>query len=96
MNIIRTAAIAIALLPATAHAMDPGEWQITTTMSSPMFPKPQTMAQTQCIRKGDSDDPNRLMGEQPSGCKVTVKQKSANGYAWDMSARRKASAAAAA
>ena len=84
-RIFFAATIAAASIPAFSQGMEPGEWQMTTSMSSPMFPKPQSVTQTQCIRKGEGDDPNRLMGEQPSGCKVTVKQKSADGYAWEMS-----------
>jgi hypothetical protein len=67
-----------------AQAMDPGEWQMTQTTTSPALPGPQTATQKQCIRPGQAEDPSRLMSDMPQGCKVTVRQKTAGGYAWDM------------
>jgi len=80
-------AAALLAVPAAALAMEPGEWQFTTTMSAPNMPKPHIMTNSRCIKKEDAGDPSRYMndGKQQSDCKMTSNKKSGDTYSWQMS-----------
>jgi len=68
------------------QGMQPGEWELTTTVSSPMMPKPQTMTVKHCIKAEDLADPSRWMGGTPPGsdCKLTPGERDARGATWQM------------
>lgn len=72
--------------PAAAQQLQPGEWEFTSTMSSPAMPNPHTMTFRNCIKKEDADDPTRWMGrkEQRTNCKVTPGKKTQDSYSWEM------------
>ena len=72
--------------PALAQEMEPGEWQFTTTMTSPMMPQPQVMNHSRCVTKEDSD-PSKWADKQQakSDCKVTPSKKSGGTYTWEVS-----------
>ena len=85
---VRKLAFLILLVPcaqAGAQAMQPGEWQFTTTMSSAMTPKPQTSTVTRCVKPGDTD-PSRLGQDKSaqSDCKMTQGKPSGGSYAWEV------------
>ena len=86
-RLIRLTAVLLAAVPAPVFAMEPGEWQFTTTMSAPNMPKPHVMSDTRCIKKEDAGDPSRYMNDakNPSDCKMTSNKKSGDTYAWEMS-----------
>jgi hypothetical protein len=66
-----------------AQSMEPGDWEFTSTLSSPALPKPQSSVMTQCISKEDAKDPTRFGGvEQAKDCKVTPGARSADSYSW--------------
>ncbi len=44
---------------AAARDIEPGQWRITTTMSSPILSGPQTTTSTQCVTREDLKDPRR-------------------------------------
>ena len=72
--------------PVLAQEMEPGEWQFTTTMTSPMMPKPQVMTHTRCVKKGDTD-PSKLGGDHDKGksdCKMTPGKMSGGNYSWEV------------
>lgn len=77
----------LASFPAAAQQMQPGEWQFTSTVTSPAFPGPQTATFTNCVKKEDASDPSRWMGKQDykSDCKVTPGKKTADSYSWQIS-----------
>ena len=79
--------LALACPPAAAQQMQPGEWQFTSTVTSPAFPGPQTAAFTNCVKKEDASDPSRWMGRKDykSDCKVTPGKKTADSYSWQIS-----------
>ncbi|MGH8616070.1 MAG: DUF3617 domain-containing protein [Burkholderiales bacterium] len=85
--LIAVAAALLAAVPAVVCAMDPGEWQFTTTMSAPNMPKSQVMTNTRCIKKEDAGDPSRYMNDakKQSDCKMTSNKKSGDTYSWEMS-----------
>ena len=71
---------------AAAQGLEPGEWEFTSTMTSAMLPKPQTMQFRHCIKKEDADNPERWMGQKQreTDCKFTPLRKSGDGYSWEM------------
>ena len=80
------AALGAATLSAAAQTMEPGEWQFTSTMSSPMLPAPQTSTFTQCVKQEDADDPTRFNPrDQTADCKVTPGRRTPDSYAWTVS-----------
>jgi hypothetical protein len=72
--------------PAFAQEMEPGEWQFTSTMTSPMMPQPQVMNHSRCVTKEDSD-PSRWADKQQakSDCKVSPSKRSGGNYSWEVS-----------
>ncbi len=79
------AALAAASCAAAAQGMEPGEWEFTSTMSSPMFPQPQTSTIRQCVTKQQAEDPSRLGPQQQgSDCKVTPGARSGSSYSWSV------------
>ncbi|HSH06901.1 MAG TPA: DUF3617 family protein [Burkholderiales bacterium] len=71
---------------AQQQGMEPGEWELTTTVSSPMMPQPQTMTVKHCIKAEDLADPSRWMGGTPPGsdCTLTPGERDARGATWQM------------
>ena len=79
-------AATLAASPVFAQQMEPGEWQFNSTISAPMFPKPQTTTFTHCIKKEDIDNPERWMGKKPDNdCKVTIGARSGNTQPYEIS-----------
>ncbi len=64
--------------------MEPGEWEFTSTMTSPMLPTPQSMTTRTCVKKENAGDPMSWAGKQPPDCKTTPKSKSGDSYSWEM------------
>lgn len=68
-----------------AQGMEPGEWQISTTMSTPMMQGAQTMTSTQCITPEQARDPGSAMGGDRQGdCKMVSSEHSGDAYTWEM------------
>jgi hypothetical protein len=66
------AVLAAASLSAAAQNIQPGEWEFTTTMTSPMMTQPQVGTVSKCVSKAEADDPGSFMGgNQAAGCIVT-------------------------
>jgi hypothetical protein len=72
--------------PVLGQEMEPGEWQFTTTTTSPMMPKPQVMNHSRCVTKEDSD-PSRWGDKQAgkSDCKASPSKRSGGNYTWEVS-----------
>ena len=86
MRIACLAALAAFALPAAAQTMEPGEWEFTSTMTSPMLPKPQSATITECVSREDARDPTRFTGrDQTQGCKVTPGNRTSDSYSWTIS-----------
>ena len=86
---IRTLAftlLAATSLGAAAQTMEPGEWELTTTITSPMMPQPQTATVKRCIKKEDLADSSRWMGGKPPGsdCSLTPGTRDDRGATWEM------------
>jgi len=81
------ALLAASSLAASAQqGMQPGEWELTTTITSPMMPQPQTATVKHCIQREDVADPSRWMGGKPPGsdCSLTPLERDASGATWEM------------
>lgn len=86
---MRIAATLLALACAGAawgQGLEPGEWEFSSTTSSPMLPKPQHMTVKQCVKKEDAANPERWMGRQSekSDCKFTHGKKGMDTVTWEM------------
>ena len=79
-------AVASGAAAAQQQGMEPGEWELTTTISSPMMPQPQTATVRHCIKAEDLAEPSRWMGGSPPGsdCKLTPLERDASGASWEM------------
>jgi hypothetical protein len=70
-------------LAAAAQSMQPGEWEISSTVSSPMLPQPQSGKVTRCVTREDAADPARLTaGPNTQGCTVTPGARTATSFNW--------------
>jgi hypothetical protein len=83
-TVLLVAAIALSS-PALAQKVEPGEWQIVSTVSSPLFPKPETKTERHCVKKEEVDDPKNWMGQMAPDCKVTPGKQTADSYSWQVS-----------
>jgi hypothetical protein len=79
-------ALCLACAPAFGQALEPGQWQFDSTMTSPALPTPQANTVQRCITKDDSQDPEKWMGRtvKDTDCKVTMKEKTATRAAWEL------------
>ena len=83
------AVLAAASLPAMAQGMQPGQWQFTTTMTSPTMPQPQVGTVSKCVSKADADDPaSYLGGENASGCVITRGASAPGSYNWTIACEK--------
>ncbi|OGA12152.1 MAG: hypothetical protein A3D95_15815 [Betaproteobacteria bacterium RIFCSPHIGHO2_12_FULL_69_13] len=85
LRILFGLALAAASAAAAAQELEPGEWRFTSTVTSPMLPKPQTMSVTQCVKREDAADSSRWMGKQDGDCKVTPGRKTGDSFSWEVS-----------
>jgi hypothetical protein len=82
-KILLSTAVFLFPLAAAAQSMQPGEWELSSTLSSPMLPKPQSAKVTRCVSKEDAADPARLTsGPSTQGCTVTPGARSADSFKW--------------
>ena len=71
---------------AIAAAIEPGEWEFTSTWTSGLVPGPQRASFKRCIRPEEAQNPDKWMAEpsQQGDCKVTPGKKSDDSYTWTM------------
>ena len=71
---------------AQQQGMEPGEWELTTTISSPMMPQAQSATVKHCIKAEDLAEPSRWMGGTPPGsdCKLTPLERDGKSASWEM------------
>ncbi|MGH8740551.1 MAG: DUF3617 domain-containing protein [Burkholderiales bacterium] len=87
---LRAALTAIAVLlagAASGQGLEPGEWEFTSTTSSPALPKPHSATVKQCVKQEDAANPERWLGQQKqkTDCKFTHGKKGADTVTWEMS-----------
>ena len=70
-------------LPAGAQSMEPGLWELSSTLSSPSLPKPQSGTVTHCMSKDDAANPARFVsGPQSKKCTITPGARTPNSFEW--------------
>ena len=83
MRIALLAAIVVSGLPAAAQAMEPGEWEFRTTVSSTVMQVPQVATAVQCVTPEDARDPTRYAARNEApGCTVKPGARTADRYEW--------------
>ena len=88
-RIVLFAALAAAGLRAQAQTMQPGEWEFTTTMTSPMMQQPQVGSTSKCVSKVEADDPASFMGgDNAAGCAITRGASSPGSYNWTIACEK--------
>ena len=86
---VLVALLAAASLPAAAQGIQPGEWQFTTTMTSPMMQQPQTGTTSKCVSKAEADEPQSLMGgDNAAGCAITRGPSAPGSYSWTIACEK--------
>jgi Protein of unknown function (DUF3617) len=72
--------------PAFAQEMEPGEWEFQVVITAPGMPKPQPMANRQCLTAEQAKDPLRWGGNpgQPADCRITTLKKGPDAVSWQM------------
>jgi hypothetical protein len=89
MRIALFAVLAAASLQASAQNMQPGQWQFTTTMTSPMMQQPQIGNVSKCVSKAEADDPASYMGgDNAAGCDITRGESAPGSYSWTIACRK--------
>ena len=83
------AALTAAGFPAQAQTMQPGEWEFTTTMTSPVMQQPQVGSTTKCVSKTEADDPASFMGgDNSAGCALTRGASNPGSYNWTIACEK--------
>jgi hypothetical protein len=83
MRNLLLAVVAAAGLPGVAQAMEPGEWEFRTVISSSVMQVPQVATGVQCITSEDAGDPARYAVRKESpGCTVKPGARTATTYNW--------------
>jgi hypothetical protein len=80
--------LAVAPPALLAQGLEPGEWEFSSTTTSPMLPKPHSSTLRHCVKKEDAEKPERWMGQkspQSSDCKFSYGQKSGRTMSWQVS-----------
>ena len=80
-----TATFLAAANDASARGIEPGQWRITTTMSSPILSGSQTATSTQCVTREDLKDPRRAIDKRlQSDCRTVSLVQDGNTYTWEV------------
>ena len=83
------AVLAAASLPAAAQNMQPGQWQFTTTMTSPTMSQPQVGTISKCVSKAEADDPPGFMGgDNAAGCVLTRGASAPGSHSWTIACEK--------
>jgi hypothetical protein len=88
---IATLTIASLLTLSTAHLamagngvpIEPGLWEVSTTMTSPMSPQPRVQTQQECI-KNSQVSPKDIVPNDDGECSMSETSVSGNTLSWSM------------
>ena len=69
------------LFAADSIPVKPGMWEMTTTITSPMFPQPRTETATECMDKSTLGIDDLMLAEQ-SECTITESNVDGNIMTW--------------
>jgi hypothetical protein len=73
--------------PAWSQALQPGEWELTTTTASRILTKPQNATFKRCLKQEDANNPEALLSREANknDCKLTPGARAGNTYNWEIS-----------
>ncbi len=78
--------VVLLALAMDAHAkgitVEPGLWEMTSTMSMPMLPQPQTHSMTECFEKGEISMEDVGTGDMDPNCTFATAQVSGATLSW--------------
>lgn len=82
-----TAVLLTACAPAFAAQLQPGEWEINSTTTSPLFGTAQSSVFKYCVTREDAEHPEAWMARQSEKgeCKLTPGKSTADSMTWQMS-----------
>ncbi len=85
-----TAVLLTACAPAFAAQLQPGEWQINSSTTSPLFATAQSSVFKYCVTKEDAEHPEAWMARQSEKgeCKLIPGKRTADSMTWQMSCPR--------
>ena len=85
-----TALLLTACAPAYAANLQPGEWEINSTTTSPLFGAAQSSVFKYCVTKEDAENPEAWMARQSEKgeCKLTPGRRTADSMTWQMACPR--------
>ncbi len=80
------AVLAVAGAPALAQGMEPGRWEITSTITSPAMPGMRPATRTQCFGPQQNWDPASMLdpGRGHPDCELTVTSPDPDDFTWTM------------
>jgi uncharacterized protein DUF3617 len=86
MRIVLVLLLGIAA-PAWSQALQPGEWELTTTTASRILTQPQSATFKRCLNKEDAANPEALLSREANknDCKVTPGARAGDTYNWEVS-----------
>jgi hypothetical protein len=84
------ALLCAACAPALAAVIQPGEWEIHSTTTSPLFAAVQNSVFKYCVKKEDAEHPEAWMARESAKgeCKLTPGRRTADSMSWQMSCPR--------
>jgi hypothetical protein len=88
---IATLTIASLFILSTSHlamasdsvSIEPGLWEVSTTMTSPMFPQPRVHTQQECMKDSEIS-PETLAPDDGGECSMMDTKVSGNTLSWSM------------
>jgi hypothetical protein len=85
-----TAILLAACAPAFGAMIQPGEWEIHSSTTSPLFGAAQKQVFKYCVTQDDAEHPEAWMARQSAKgeCKITPGGRTAESMSWQMSCPR--------
>jgi len=85
-----TLAVSAAAAGAAGAALQPGEWEIHSVTTSPLFPGGQSAVFKHCVTPEDAAHPERWMARQSEKgpCVITPVQRTEDAMTWEVSCPR--------
>lgn len=80
---ILTLTIAHSAMASNSVTIEPGLWEVSTTMTSPMFPNPRVQTQQECMKESEIS-PETLAPSEDGECSIVNSNVSGNTLSWSM------------
>lgn len=85
MQVMRLVFAACLAAPIAAHAVEPGNWEMSLVTMMTGQQKPAAVTQTRCLTERDARDPSSVLGGAGSGtCQFTNRNDNGRTYTFDV------------